>query len=96
LICVYGKLFGVALRPLVRRQHVGQMLPFAAKPVSSMPSCAPWRILLPMNLTLAHIGVRPAAKDKLDAELEVAHGKQGAKKAPAKKPAAKKLSGKKV
>ena len=49
-----------------------------------------------MNLTLAHIGVRPAAKDKLDAELEVAHGKQGAKKAPAKKPAAKKRSGKKV
>ena len=28
---------------------------------------APWSILLPMNLTLAHIGARPAANDEFDA-----------------------------
>ena len=32
-----------------------------------MQSRAPWSILLPMNLTLAHIGARPAAKDEFDA-----------------------------
>jgi hypothetical protein len=47
-----------------------------------------------MNLTLAHIGARPAAKDEFDAELKAAHGKPGAKKAQAKKSATKKRSGK--
>jgi 23S rRNA (pseudouridine1915-N3)-methyltransferase len=42
------------------------MLPFAAKSASTMQSRAPWSILLPMNLTLAHIGARPAAKDELE------------------------------
>lgn len=32
-----------------------------------MQSCVRWGILLPMNLTLAHIGARPAAKDEFDA-----------------------------
>ncbi len=32
-----------------------------------MQSCVGWGILLAMNLTLAHIGARPAAKDEFDA-----------------------------
>jgi 23S rRNA (pseudouridine1915-N3)-methyltransferase len=32
-----------------------------------MQPCAQWSILLPMNLTLAHIGARPAAKDGFEA-----------------------------
>jgi 23S rRNA (pseudouridine1915-N3)-methyltransferase len=31
-----------------------------------MQSCVGWGILLAMNLTLAHIGARPAAKDEFD------------------------------